>query len=338
MEGMYWKYDFNTNPAYTLPTMWRTSPVSYAYPFVEPVFYNWQSIDKENLSTNVVTDFSTLARSSQLILAYGQDIADEVAKQRYENEFRHLVIVAAQNARALDINTIAFVRDARKIFDEIKSVRNIFRKGKIDGKDLADLYLSYKYGARLTVLDAIKVAQAVVRRATAARQKFSICRARSVGVSNISAIGLGALTGEVAYNIKLYYQPVDNILVSALRKCYEWDVWPDLTNVWDLIPYSFVVDWFIGVGDVLEQVDAITYFYTLDVLSCLTTAKTTFSDLPVQRLLVSGGPTILGTWETSIYSRVQRDVCPVPLMTFESPGSFRNYAEATALLIQRKRR
>lgn len=27
------------------------------------------------------------------------------------------------------------------------------------------------------------------------------------------------------------------------------------TNVWDMIPYSFVVDWFLGIGDVLEEID-----------------------------------------------------------------------------------
>lgn len=336
--GTYWIYQFESDPSLGRPTRWKASSRG-GYPLVAPVLpTSWSTIGATTLAARPPYDEAALYRSIDSLLTYANGIANEVDKQPTEDAFRHLVIEASQNARALDINSIAFIRDARKIFDDIHTIRDIFRRGKLDGKDLANLYLSYKYGARLTVLDAIKVANALVRRANAARQKFSICRARTAGVCNVSVPGLGDLQGTVSYNLKLYYQPLDNLLVSALRKCYEWDIWPDLSNVWDLIPYSFVVDWFVGIDDILSQVDAITYYYTLEILSCLTTVKTTFTGLPTSRLVTPGYPVILGTWETSIYSRTVRRTCPVPLMTFESPGQFRNYAEAAALLVQRTKK
>lgn len=335
--GTYTIYQFNTDPSCGRPTQCRTGSRG-GYPFVAPSLSSWSTFPSTTLSARPPYDDAALNKSISTLLTYASGIADEVAKQPVEDTFRHLVLEASQNARALDINTIAFIRDARKLFNDIHTIREIFRRGKLDGRDIADLYLSYRYGARLTVLDSIKVANALVRRATAAKQKFSICRARTAGVCSVSVPGLGDLTGDVSFNLKLYYQPLDNLLVSALRKCYEWDIWPDLSNVWDLIPYSFVVDWFIGIDDILEQVDAITYYYTLEVLSCITTAKTTFTSLPTSRIVTPGYPTILGTWETSIYSRVVRRTCPVPRMTFESPGQFRNYAEAAALLVQRTKK
>lgn len=42
-------------------------------------------------------------------------------------------------------------------------------------------------------------------------------------------------------------------LVEKLDKQYNFRL--SATNVWDMIPYSFVVDWFLGIGDILEEID-----------------------------------------------------------------------------------
>lgn len=43
-------------------------------------------------------------------------------------------------------------------------------------------------------------------------------------------------------------------LSAALRKA---GFGMTLSNVWDMIPYSFVVDWFIGVSDVINWAESI---------------------------------------------------------------------------------
>jgi hypothetical protein len=40
------------------------------------------------------------------------------------------------------------------------------------------------------------------------------------------------------------------------RALYTYGLQPNFYVVWDMIPYSFIVDWFIPVGDILSTLDA----------------------------------------------------------------------------------
>jgi hypothetical protein len=44
-----------------------------------------------------------------------------------------------------------------------------------------------------------------------------------------------------------------------IKKFYEWDAYPTLENAWDLVPFSFVVDWFINLGSILDNIDTMVY-------------------------------------------------------------------------------
>jgi hypothetical protein len=65
----------------------------------------------------------------------------------------------------------------------------------------------------------------------------------------------------------------DNALMRQIRKAYEWDYYPTLGNVWDMIPLSFVVDWFVNVSDIFESVDRMVQARYYDVASILQSVK-----------------------------------------------------------------
>lgn len=50
-----------------------------------------------------------------------------------------------------------------------------------------------------------------------------------------------------------FSQLMSSSLSEKLGKQYNLRL--SATNVWDMIPYSFVVDWFLGIGDVLGEID-----------------------------------------------------------------------------------
>lgn len=68
----------------------------------------------------------------------------------------------------------------------------------------------------------------------------------------------------------------------------KWDLWPTLGNSWDLIPFSFVVDWFVDVESILERIDRQNLMLMHTVLSVIQTEKRIymFDDIGIDGLWV----------------------------------------------------
>lgn len=104
-------------------------------------------------------------------------------------------------------------------------------------KDLSNIFLSVKYGLRLTLADLSDLRTEIFR--------------DYKPIQTVTAV-VPAPYGTLRYT--QYYQPfancskIEEILVRG-------DLLPDLSNLWDLIPYSFVVDWFLNIGDIAASID-----------------------------------------------------------------------------------
>lgn len=70
------------------------------------------------------------------------------------------------------------------------------------------------------------------------------------------------------------------------------DINLNLSNTWDLIPYSFVVDWFISVGDMADQISNFVKLESRQILGSTVSTK-------CQRVISRGdfGNTVLTTFE-----------------------------------------
>lgn len=120
-------------------------------------------------------------------------------------------------------------------------------------KRLQDLWLAYRYSYKTTELDvneAIKFAQRYMSLGTLDT------KLKCYGQASTDVDGT-AVTCRCALNMT----PTQLGYVEKLwRTLATYGLGPSFYIIWDMIPYSFIVDWFIPVGDVLSVLDAESRF------------------------------------------------------------------------------
>ena len=242
---------------------------------------------------------------------------------------------SAQNAQALDINSIAYARDLVELRHSADAFIALAR-GKVTAKKLASAYLSFKYGLRLFLKDSRELTDALVRERRSNTKNFSVCRAKSSCTIPGLISPLKGLSIRDEYYYKVYYSPVDDKFLSLIRTMQDWDMLPTLQNVWDLIPLSFVVDWFTDFSTTLGRIDANTYYNTLRVLGAIKTRKTCIWSIPVDRLSLPTGCVWSGNIGLDIYRRNLSPVLDLPLFRIGSPDPFHNIVELGAIIVQRR--
>lgn len=120
---------------------------------------------------------------------------------------------------------------------------------KAVAKALSNKHLAYKYGDRLTVKDAHEMYNAF--------RKWSV---RKNGTQTRRAQLVEDLTDNlrVTHRIVIRAQRCNDAASRLLLGAADLGILPDLNTAWNLIPLSFVVEWFVNVTDVLEATKAIT--------------------------------------------------------------------------------
>lgn len=236
---------------------------------------------------------------------------------------------AAENIQYVDINSVAFIKELRDQLGEIKALLDLI-KAPLNPKKWASFYLSCQYGTRLTIADVLELIQGIQ---LAARQNplgkkgaFNTCRARET----FSLATPGVLYDSITYNYKICYRPYDKGIMSFIDRLSKWDLLPSLGNLWDLVPYSFVVDWFIDVGGMLESCDAACKLISLPVCGTSASFKRSYR---ITGLSLAGAQ-----WDSefTVYSRnAEREVIlPHPSLSF--PGNAQNnILQLSAILVQK---
>lgn len=158
--------------------------------------------------------------------------------------------------------------------------------------------------------------------------------ARSSFRTNIPVTIYGVAT-PIAHeeHYKCLYDALDKGLDNAIRQLYNWDLALSLDNVWDLIPYSFVVDWFVPLGDYLSQIDASVYYSTLPIIDVIYSIKDTVY-LPDALVEAYSTATSGNVWYCKYMRSLSYDLPPI-LPHFSGAPEFHNFKEFTALLVQR---
>lgn len=135
-------------------------------------------------------------------------------------------------------------------------------------------------------------------------------------------------------NYKVYYEPSDSRILSAYQSLAKWDLFPTLGNTWDLIPFSFVLDWFLDVGTLLEAVDAANFAASLNCVGSLATQKDIitysealeFSNFQIQNLVLT------------VYNRQYARQLHLPKPSLDFSSSYKNnIPQLLAILIQKKK-
>lgn len=251
----------------------------------------------------------------------------------YDEDFADLADQCAANARYLDCNLPMLARELRNLRTSTEAFFNLFQ-GKLSTKTLANVYLSYKYGARLTVRDARAVLTELDNRITTRDSLKGRVHSR---VSRSIQQNVGSKRTITWYYDRVltiaYHQNPWDVAQRCFHEASNWDALFSLQNIWDFIPYSFVVDWFIDVESALVRLDNKLYWHTLHVDTVISSEKKT-ADLDASWFY----PDAEGIITATFYDRRVSTVVPTGSPRLNPTLAFTNHVpELTALFRQRIR-
>lgn len=188
--------------------------------------------------------------------------------------YADLVTRAVKKCQAVTCNSLAYIHDAYKLRDDVKALITAV-KGVRNPKNWANLWLSYRYGLPLFIQDSHEII-------TASKKMYAEDNVHSIQTirSSRTRKAPGVYSGEDVHiegHMKVYLDNRPAIKRKLIKDLHQWDLVPDLENIWDFIPYSFVLDWVIPVGDLLTRLDAANYVSVFPILGALYSVKLTVS-------------------------------------------------------------
>jgi len=229
-----------------------------------------------------------------------------------------------------DNNGGAYVRDflalgvqARETFSLFKDL--VISKNPVSFlKDLADLFLSFRYGWCLTMRDTVSLVKADYER---------VCSPKGLKSSSSSSYPVG--DASVTARIAVYANPYSDIVSDLDRWLKLMDFDASLENLWDLVPFSFVVDWFIDLGSLLGRMDQLR---DIDSYRIRLTGRSIKARRTLPASYLSGLRGALGAVTCSYYKRTYTRTSILPsLASYSSPSQsgFQHWLEAISLIVQR---
>jgi len=228
-----------------------------------------------------------------------------------------------------DGNAAAYLRDSvmsvRAAKDTVALARSLIgSKNPVTiAKSLASLFLSFRYGWCLQAKD------------TASLIALDFDRAYPHGLAKRSASRTYERNGvPVVARMGVYFQPYSTKISELAGFLRSIDLDLTLENIWDLVPLSFVVDWFTGFGDLLDRMDQMSEVDSYDIRQTGLSVKTTKSLIYRQ---TSGRTDWHGRISATYYKRSYLALPIQPSLTSyrTSNQKFDHWLEGTALVVQR---
>lgn len=257
------------------------------------------------------------------------------AKLDTDYVYGDLVRRCADDAKVVQTNSIALLKEIREVSDTVRLALNLL-KGRVDLKKLSSAYLQYKYGLRLTINDIKSIGASMNNLARRGKTSYAFSRSREEIFSTRTTIQSDSEPPmRDIFTYKVTYRPYEQSMCKFFQLWIDSGLFPTLENVWDLVPLTFVVDWFTGINKHLNAIDANTYWSTYDVVGATYSRKSIIPVDPRSIFLTEG--TFIGDCTLSSYSRNVSHELHKPLFYDTTSHDFKNYAELTALIIANSR-
>lgn len=205
-----------------------------------------------------------------LLVAEGYDpllLADGTTRNYWRNYLvQNAYLDALDHTPRLNDNSIS------NILEIVGFMKSLLIDRKIDiPKSLGDAWLSYRYAYSTSKLDAEEAISFVHRHLELGTLDQWI---HCFGMSSHD-YHVGDQSTHIVCRCGLEIRPKDiAMLDKAWRALYTYGLQPNFYVVWDSIPYSFIVDWFIPIGNLAHALDASsmydgTYYEIKDVVFSL---------------------------------------------------------------------
>lgn len=179
-------------------------------------------------------------------------------------------------------NVFAIVELAKSLLHPSKLPSLLKALPKKGAKRLtADAWLKYRYVYKTTMSDVEEMTRFIIQ---------------GLDHSNTITLRGGMTTPAGTCRVRINAKTKNLSQFAFLQK---YGVAPDLYNFWDMVPFSFIVDWFVGIGDFAQQISDQQWAINFDVVSCTTSWKwvdsiqTTLGPVPFthyQRFVTSTAP------------------------------------------------
>lgn len=194
-----------------------------------------------------------------------------------------LAAEAYQDLDYVDNNGIQYLKEATEIRESAVSYADTLRKvalksGKKRAKALAAAYLGVHYGWKLTLMDTADYVKELRKNSL----KDEIHRCASFARKTVDDWTVTARYN-VFYKAKDVGDSSETKQINAFLK--RVDFLPTLENMWDSVPYSFVLDWFTNIGNNLTSIGNLNilraYYTTLGAIQSVRAVR----KIPIARLL-----------------------------------------------------
>ena len=237
-----------------------------------------------------------------------------------------------ENAQCVDVNSLAYIKDIVELSAAVRSgnfsTLTSMLNSKSALKGASKALLSSEYGVRLTVKDTREIMKSL-KKSFSNRNRYKIGRG-ACSFSTECKFMKKTIKFSTEEHYKCVYDSWDRSLRGIIRNLYNADLALTLDNTWDLVPFSFVVDWFLPIGDYCNQVDAQAYLATLDIVDVLHSIRTS-ALLPIELLKLYGN--VSGYVEYVRYERKIESTLPPIVSHFTGIPKFKNFLELGAILI-----
>jgi len=160
------------------------------------------------------------------------------------NAYSSAYLNAANSVPQADVNLIGNIMEA---CDYISSFIKIARQpgailDRLKSLKPSNMWLAYRYSYKTNQLDANELSTFIRR----CNELSELVNSSIKCESSINIDDSTVLT--VSFRLRLSEMIPKDLYESIRRLGFELS----LSNAWDLIPYSFIVDWFTNIGDMLE--------------------------------------------------------------------------------------
>jgi len=137
----------------------------------------------------------------------------------------------------------------------------------------------------------------------------------------------------VRYNAKVCYRPDSSSFNTVMNRLAALGFLPKLIDLWDIVPYSFVLDWCIPIADLLQHIDDTNNVSTLPLSYLLLSKRVRYA---VHREFAVNNHKFRVEFTYGLYERKILHSLPSDLWlgcTFRDPR--KRWITALALIVQR---
>lgn len=248
------------------------------------------------------------------------------------DDIYNLLDRAEMNLAATVIGLCGSIRNAKNLSLVFQKIRNaggirellqseashLLKDKKL--KTASDLYLTKKYvfdTTNMDIDDLVTKLSSRMRRSAMPVQHFSYSSYDTKMHTNVK------------HCIRISYKPLE----QSWAQLNGLDL--PLEATWDLLPWSFVVDWFTGIGDYIESTEKLDAIQEIDINSV--TESLTFNSRSVRSVAV-GDAEITYTSSQKYYCReVSNHLPPIYPLSPKLSNPFRHIIDGAALIFSKSK-